>query len=72
MADKAPRKFRYVGPHDAVDVPALGVRVKRNHQVEVADKAVADSFAMQGDWEEVGAPKPKAPEQEEEKVVTGD
>lgn len=64
------RKFRYVGPHTAVYVPDLGVTVKRNHQVPVEDKAVADSFAAQGDWEEVG--KPKAPaEKEEEKVVTG-
>lgn len=67
----ANRKFRYVGPHDAVDVPAIGARVKRNHQIEVADPAVAASFAEQGDWEEVGAPKPKAAEQEAEKVVTG-
>lgn len=49
------RKIRYVGPFDAVDVPALRATVKRNHQVEVADRAIADSLLAQADWEEVGA-----------------
>lgn len=67
----AERKFRYVGPHTAVSVPDLGVTVKRNHQVPVEDKAVADSFADQADWEEVGISKATPAEKEEEKVVTG-
>lgn len=48
-------KLRYVGPFDAVDVPALRKTVKRNHQIEVEDKAVAASLLEQSDWEEVGA-----------------
>lgn len=67
----AERKFRYVGPHDAVYVPDLGVTVKRNHQVSVDNKTVADSFAAQADWDEVGVAKPKPAEKEDEKVVTG-
>jgi hypothetical protein len=67
----AERKFKYVGPHRSVYVPDLGVSVKRNHQISVEDKPVADSLAAQGDWEEVGAAKPKPAEKEEEKVVTG-
>ena len=51
------RKLRYVGPFDAVDVPAIRATVKRNHQVEVADRAIADSLLAQADWEEVGTPK---------------
>jgi hypothetical protein len=50
-----PRKLRYVGPHDEVAVPALGKSVRRNHQVEVEDAAVAKSLLAQDTWEEVGA-----------------
>jgi hypothetical protein len=49
------KKLRYVGPHDEVAVPALGKSVRRNHQVEVEDAALAKSLLAQADWEEVGA-----------------
>ena len=49
------KRLRYVGPFRAVDVPALGTTVKRNHQVEIEDKAVAAALLAQADWEEVGA-----------------
>lgn len=55
MADKAGTKLRYVGPFPAVDVPALGKRVERNHQIAVEDQALAASLLAQSDWEEVGA-----------------
>lgn len=55
MAEKAPRRLRYVGPFGAVDVPALGKRVRRNHQVEVEDAALAKALLQQDTWEEVGA-----------------
>lgn len=48
-------KIRYVGPFRAVDVPALGTTVRRNHQVEIEDPAVAKALLAQSDWEEVGA-----------------
>lgn len=63
MADKAGTKIRYVGPHGAVDVPALGKTVRRGQQVEVEDKAVAASLLRQEDWEEVGG---KAAEKQDE------
>lgn len=53
-------KFKYVGPHDAVDVPALGVTVERGHQVD-ATGAVAQSLAAQADWQRVDTPKPRKP-----------
>lgn len=58
MAEKEPRTLRYVGPLRAVTVPALGAdgrEIRRNHQVKVADPAVAASLLAQADWEEVGA-----------------
>lgn len=66
-----PTKIRYVGGFDAVDVPALGQTVKRNHQVAVDDKTLAASLLEQSDWEEVGVPKAAKAETEEEQVVKG-
>lgn len=58
------KKIRYVGPFRAVDVPALGTTVRRNHQVEIEDQALAKSLLAQSDWEEVGA-KTAAKEKED-------
>lgn len=61
--------FRYVGPHDAVDVPALGlVGVKRGQVVETDDAEVigkrggADDlgsglYGQPDNWEHVPAKK---------------
>jgi hypothetical protein len=38
------KKLRYKGPFAEVAVPALGKSVKRNHQVEVKDAALAKSL----------------------------
>jgi hypothetical protein len=52
-------KYRYDGPFDEVDVPVLGVTVKRGHQVE-ATGAVARSLDEQADWTKVAPPKKRA------------
>lgn len=60
MPETTGRKLRYVGPHKAVSVPALGegVTVKRNHQVTVEDAAIATSLLEQREnWREVGGTK---------------
>jgi hypothetical protein len=51
------RTFKYVGPFDEVEIPALGLTVQRNHQVQVDDVDVADSLDAQDDWQHI--PKPK-------------
>lgn len=52
-------KYRYDGPFDEVDVPELGVSVKRGHQVD-ATGDVAASLAAQADWTKVAPRKPPA------------
>lgn len=58
------RKYKYVGPHDEVELNDLqgGVvgLVKRNHTIEVHDPEVADSLDAQADWQHVPARKPAA------------
>lgn len=51
--------LRYIGPFQAVTVPALGERVEQGHQVKVEDADLAALLLDQDDWEEVGSPKPK-------------
>jgi hypothetical protein len=48
----------YVGPHDAVEVPELGVAVRRDQPVEVLD-GDAEALLAQDVWE--AAPAAKAP-----------
>lgn len=56
MATSTPRKLRYVGPHKAVELRMLETTVLRNHQIEIADSALADALLAQGEnWKEVGA-----------------
>lgn len=52
-------KYRYDGPFDEVDVPALGVSVKRGQQVDAAG-AVAKSLDAQADWSKVAPPRKAA------------
>lgn len=60
--------FKYVGPHDEVDVPALGLAVKRGEPVEVTDPDVygkrpsgddlgSGLYAQPDNWEHVPAKK---------------
>lgn len=52
-------KYRYDGPFDEVDVPHLGVSVKRGHQVD-ATGDVAKSLEQQAGWTKVAPPKKTA------------
>ena len=49
--------FKYVGPHDEVDLIGVGT-VARDSEVEVSGP-VATSLAGQTDWERVDKPKPR-------------
>lgn len=49
------QKLRYIGPIDELTIPALGVSVKRNHQLAVEDPGIAAALLEQADWEAVGA-----------------
>lgn len=49
------RKFKYVGPHDAVEIPGVGT-VEHGHQIEV-ESDVADGLDGQEDWEHIPDPQ---------------
>lgn len=54
-------KIKYVGPFDAVEVPALGRDVKRGEPIEVEDAEIAKSLLEQKDnWQRVSKPAKKA------------
>lgn len=58
-------KVKYVGPHDAVEVPHLGYQVfKRGETVEI-EREQLGNFAEQDVWE-VSGHKGKSPEPVEE------
>ena len=50
-------KFKYVGPHDQIDLIGSGT-VSRGGVVDVVGP-VAASLAEQGDWQRIAAPKPR-------------
>lgn len=55
------RTLKYIGPHVAVDVPALGRTVARGDTVTVDDAALAKALLAQGEnWEEVSGKAEKA------------
>lgn len=49
------RKYKYVGPSDAVDLVGNG-EVQRDETVEV-DKEIADGLEGQADWQHIPDPK---------------
>ncbi|MGN6811854.1 MAG: hypothetical protein ACTHMP_13365 [Thermomicrobiales bacterium] len=53
MAEQETAKVRYVGPHLAVEVPALGRIVERGEAVEVP-LDLAAALTLQADWQAVG------------------
>lgn len=53
-------KFKYVGPHDAVDLDGHGTVEREHGRVEVFG-AVAESLDAQADWQRVDRPKPRKP-----------
>lgn len=52
----ATRLVRYVGEHDAMDIPAIGVVAERGAEVEV-DSEIAKELLARGDWEAVTSRK---------------
>lgn len=56
-------KFKYVGPHDAVDLVGVGT-VEHGDQVEVTGEA-AESLSRQADWQRVDKPKSRSTDTEE-------
>jgi len=52
-------KFRYDGPFDAVDVPALGETVERGHQVSASGDVAESLLSQPGSWSRVDKPKPR-------------
>lgn len=64
------RKFKYVGPYDEVEIPAIGAVVQRNHQVEIHDPEVSKGLDGQADWEPVKAAKKTAAKKAEPKTET--
>jgi hypothetical protein len=53
MAEPETVKIKYVGPHLAVEVPALKTVVARG-EVVAAPRDVAASLTLQADWQPVG------------------
>jgi hypothetical protein len=52
-------KFKYVGPHDAVDLPGVATDIEREHgRVEVTGE-LAEALDRDPDWQRVDRPKPK-------------
>ena len=56
-------KFKYVGPHDAVDLVGVGT-VENGHQIEVTG-AVAESLSKQADWQRVDKSQSRSNQNEE-------
>lgn len=56
------RTLKYIGPHVAVDVPALGQTVVRGDTVTVDDAALAKALLAQGEnWEETSGKAAEKP-----------
>ena len=50
-------QFKYVGPYEEVEVPALGAFVKQGETVLVLDEDVAAGLVGQSTWEPVKTAK---------------
>lgn len=48
-------RLKYVGEHEAVDIPALGVTVARGEELEVTGDVAAE-LAKRDDWERTDKP----------------
>ena len=53
-------RVSYVGPHDAVEVPDVGIAVRRNEPVDVPDADAEKLLRQPEAWEKVAAPKAPA------------
>lgn len=58
------RRYKYVGPHDEVELQDLAGNVigtvQRNHTIDVHDPEVADSLDEQDTWRHMPQRKPAA------------
>lgn len=57
--------LKYVGDHDEVDVPDLGLVVKRHQTIEVSAEAAEGLLCQEDNWKKTTATK-SAPVAEEE------
>lgn len=53
------KRFKYIGPHDAVDLTGVGT-VEHGHTVEVEDPEISKGLEGQADWEHIPDPKKSA------------
>lgn len=58
-------KFKYTGPHDAVDLDGHGSVERERGRVE-ATGAEAESLDAQSDWQRADRPKPRKPRKKAE------
>ncbi len=56
---------KYVGPHEAVEIPALGISAERGQTIEV-DEGAALALTAQADWEAAKAPRKSDPKPDRE------
>jgi hypothetical protein len=59
------KSFKYVGPYEEVDCPALNRTIKQGEVVEVEDEAIAAGLVGQDTWEPVRAKTVKSTEKQE-------
>lgn len=59
-------KLTYVGPHDAVHVPAIGADVARGETLDVADAELAAALLEQTDNWQPAKPAPARPKPDTE------
>jgi hypothetical protein len=55
-------RVTYVGPFDEVEIPSLGIAVKRNEAVDVPDD-VGHDLVAQTDWQTAVLFMPSTPEE---------
>lgn len=51
------KQFKYVGPYDEVEVPAIGAVVKQGETVQVEDTDVSAGLEGQDVWEHIPDPE---------------
>lgn len=51
------KNYKYVGPYDEVDVPALGLVVAHGETVQVEDTEVSAGLDGQDSWEHIPDPE---------------
>lgn len=65
-------KVRYVGPHDAVEIAALGVVVQRGKSVDVPAPVAKDLLTQPDNFQPARPPAKKAAGRKPQQPVTAD